>query len=131
MSVREIIRFFHQFDAEEYLSILKSERGAVDHPFQPDAYMVDDLPFYTPIEKAEYVYVLSFNRVPLSGVLIEALVNHPELVPDEALIYWTIEQELWFETTMGEARGKTVDVDPVERKYKRDLSQMTSVFLWI
>jgi hypothetical protein len=131
MSVREVIRFFHQFDSEEYLSILKNENGAVEHPSQPDAYMVDELPFYTPTEKEEYVYVLSFNHIPLSGVLIEALVNHPELVPDEVLIYWTIEQDLWLETTMGEVRGKNVDVDPDERKQKRDLSQIMSVFLWI
>jgi hypothetical protein len=131
MSVREVIRFFHQFDSEEYLSILKTERGAVDHPSQPDAYMVDDLPFYRPIEKTEFVYVLSFNRVPLSGILIEALVNHPEVVPDDVLIFWTIEQELLLETTMGEVRGNKVQVDPDERNHKHVMSQMMSVFLWI
>lgn len=131
MSVREVIRFFHQFDPEEYMSILKQERGAIEHPAQPDAYMVDNLPFYKPIEKKEYVYVLSFNHVPLPDILIEALVDHPELVPDEVLLFWTIEQEILVETTMGEVRGKNVDVDPEERSQKRELSQTMSVFLWI
>ena len=131
MSVREVIRFFHQFNPEEYLSILKGERGAIDHPSQPDAYMVDDLPFYKPIQKSDYLYVLGFNKVPLPDVLIGAMINYPELVPDEVLIFWTIEQELLLETTMGEVRGKAVDVDPDERNQKRDISQILSVFLWI
>lgn len=106
MSVREIIRFFHQCSPNEYLSILKRERGMVDHPSQPDAFVVDNLPFYKPIQKSDYLYILSFNKIPLPSALIEAMVNYPELIPDEILIYWTIEQELLLAASMGEVRRK-------------------------
>lgn len=127
MSVREVIRFFHQFDPEAYLSILKQEQGASVHPSQPNAFMVDELPFYRPHQAEEYVYVVGFNHVPLPGALIEALATHPELVPDEVLVFWTIEQEVLLEKTMGEVRSKIVEVDAAERAKYRDKSQ--TVFL--
>jgi len=106
MTVRENIQIFHQFDVETYLEILKTEQGAKDHPGQPGCYLVDDLPFYKPKQADEYVFVLGFNCVALPGLLIEALASHPELVPDEVLIRWTIEQDLLLDTTMGEIRSK-------------------------
>ena len=106
MSVRENIQIFHQFDVETYLEILKTEHEAKDHPAQPGCYLADDLPFYKPNQTDEYVFVLGFNCVPLPGLLIEALASHPELVPDDVLIRWTIEQELLLDTTMGEIRSQ-------------------------
>jgi hypothetical protein len=127
MSVREVIRFFHQFDPEAYLSILMREQGASPHPSQPNAYMVDELPFYKPQEAEEYVFVVGFNHVPLPSILIEALATHPELVPDEVLVFWTIEQEVLAEKTMGEVRNKIIEVDAAERDKCRDKTQ--TVFL--
>lgn len=127
MSVREVIRFFHHFDPDAYLAILAQEQGASTHPSQPNAFMVDDLPFYKPTQAEEYVFVVGFNYVPLPAVLIEALANHPELVPDDVLVFWTIEQEALVEKTMGEVRNKIVEVDAAERDKCRDKSQ--TVFL--
>lgn len=106
MSVRENIQFFHQFDLDTYLEILKADYGAREHPTQSGCYLIDELPFYEPKWIEDHVTVLSFNYVPLSSLLIAALVNHPELVPDEMLICWTIEQELLLDTTIGEIRSK-------------------------
>ena len=106
MSVRENIQIFHQFDLDAYLEILKAEHGAKDHPGQSGCYLVDELPFYKPKQTDEYVFVLGFNYAPLPGLLIEALASHPELIPDDVLIRWTIEQELLLDTTMGEIRSK-------------------------
>jgi hypothetical protein len=106
MSLKENIQFFHQFDPDAYLTILLGEYAAKEHPSQPDAYLVEELPFYKPEQIDDHVSVLSFNYVPLPSILINALVNYPELVPDEVLICWTIEQDLLLETTMGEVRNK-------------------------
>ena len=106
MSVRENIQIFHQFDVETYLEILKTEHGAEDHPSQSGCYLLDDLPFYKPKQTDEYIFVLGFNYAPLPGLLIDALANHPELVPDDVSIHWTIEQDLLLDTTMGEIRSK-------------------------
>lgn len=108
MSTRENIQFFHRFDVEVYLEILKSEQGTKEHPTQPGSYLVDGLPFYKPAQTDKYVFVLGFNLVPLSSFLIEALANHPELVPDHVLIRWTIEQELLLDITMEQVRSKVL-----------------------
>lgn len=118
MSVRETFRIFHPFDPDKYLVILQQEYGAKPHPAQPDAYMVDDLPFFKPRLAEDYVFVLGFNYAPLSGILIEALAGHPELLPDEAEVVWMIEQDSWFETTMGEARQRFLEMDATESKKK-------------
>jgi len=110
MSVREVFRIFHQFSPDDYLAILQRERGAVPHPSQPGAYLVDELPFYKPRSAEDYVFVTGFNYAPLSSVLIEALAEHTEIVPDEVLIVWMIEQDSWFETTMGEARQRFAEM---------------------
>lgn len=106
MSVIEEIVFFHRFDPQTYLEILKSERNATVHPSQPGAYMVEDLPFYSPKLEDEYVFVLGFNHTPLSGALVEALANHPELVPDEVEVKWMVEQDEFLTTTMAQVREK-------------------------
>ena len=106
MTVRENIQIFHQFDVGTYLEILKSEHGAKDHPAQDGCYLLENLPFYEPRQADEYVFILGFNFVPLPVLLIDALANHSELVPDGVLIRWTIEQEMLLDTTMGEIRNK-------------------------
>ena len=106
MTVRENIQIFHQFEIEAYLEILKSEHGAKEHPNQPGCYLADDLPFYKPRQINEHVSVLGFNLVPLPGVLLDAIANHPEFVPDETKVIWTIEQDLLLDTTMREIRSK-------------------------
>jgi len=106
MSIRENIQFFHHFDVDTYLSFLREESCAQKHPEQAGAYLLDDLPFYAPKQIDEHVSVLSFNYAPLPSILINALVNHPELVPDDVEIRWIIEQDLFLETTMGSVREK-------------------------
>ena len=61
---------------------------------------------YKPKQTDEYVSILGFNLVPLPNVLLDALANHPEMIPDETAIVWTIEQELFLQTTIGEIREK-------------------------
>jgi len=107
MSARENIQFFHVFDVDTYLRILVEEYEAKTHPKQADAYLLEGLPFYAPRQIGEHVSVLSFNYAPLPSILINALADHPELVPDEIKILWTIEQELCLETTMRELRANT------------------------
>ena len=55
---------------------------------------------------SEYVSILGFNLVPLPSILLDALANHPEIVPDETNVVWTIEQDLLLDTTVGEIRRK-------------------------
>lgn len=105
MSVRENIQFFHQFDVDTYLEILKEERGAIDHPNQDECYLIDGLPFYQPKWIEDHVSILGFNYVPLPDSLIHAVVNHPELVPDETVVLWLIEQDIFLETTMEKERS--------------------------
>jgi hypothetical protein len=106
MSTRENIQIFHPFDPNAYLRILKAEYRASKHPTQPGCYLIEDLPFYKPRWIEDHVSVLGFNYAPLSDVLIQALVHHPKLVPDEVMIIWVIEQELLFGTTMKTIRKK-------------------------
>src|SRR5688572_15208434 len=104
MSVRENIQFFYQFDIEAYLEILKTKYGATDYPKQSHCYLAEGLPFYKPKWIEDHVSILGFNYAPLSILLIEALTEHPELVPDEVSVVWTIEQELILATTMSQIR---------------------------
>jgi hypothetical protein len=123
MSVRERILVIPEFDIEKFVAILKDEHEVSDHPSQEDALLADDLPFYRPDQTEDYVYVVSFNHRPLPGLLLEALVNHPELVSDETLIFWTIEQEIYLETTVGDERGKAVQIDPELREKWREYAR--------
>jgi len=108
MTVRENIQIFHRFDVDTYLEILKAEYGAKEHPNQPGCYLVDDLPFYKPKQSDEYVNILGFNLVPLPGVLLDALADHLEIAPGDTAIVWTIEQELYLQTTIGEIRDRNL-----------------------
>jgi hypothetical protein len=104
MSLKENIQFFHKFDSDDYLAILLEEYDAREHPSQSNAFLIDDLPFYKPEQIEDHVSILSFNYTPLPSILINALAGHPELVPNDVEIRWTIEQDSFLETTMGAVR---------------------------
>ncbi len=106
MSMRENIQFFHPLGIEEYLDILKKEYGARDHPLQMECFLVGDpeLPFYKPQRQGDHVFVISFNHIPLSDLLVKALIDHPELAPDDMVIRWTLEQEIILEEKLGSLR---------------------------
>jgi len=108
MSIRENIQFHHRLDPEEYLEVLKNEYEVRNHPAQKDAFLIGDpgLPFYKPKQIEDHISVLGFNYAPLSDLLIQALVDLPDLVPDDVRICWTSEQDLILETTMGAIRKK-------------------------
>ncbi len=112
MSEIENIQFFHRFDPAAYLGILKSEWGAISHPSQPSAYIVKEVPFYQPREIEGHVSVLGFNYFALSAVLIDALATHPELVPDEVIVCWSVEQDLIWRSTMGKVRKSLATKSP-------------------
>ena len=100
MSLRENIQIFYPVDIERYLDILKTEYGAKEHPQQEDAFLIDGLPFYAPQLVEGYIFVLGFNMVPLSHLLIQAPAEHSELIPGSAKIQWTQEQDIVFDTTL-------------------------------
>lgn len=112
MSVKENIQFFHRFDPAVYLDILKNERGAINHPSQPNAYIANEVPFYEPKLIDDHVSVLGFNYFALPSVLIDALATHPELVPDEVIVCWSIEQDLLWKSTMGKVRKSLATKNP-------------------
>jgi hypothetical protein len=109
MSLRENIQFYYQLDPKDYLEVLKNEYDVRNHPVQKGAFLIDDprLPFYEPTQIEGHISVLGFNYAPLSDLLIQALAAHPDLIPDDVRISWTIEQDLIIETTMGAVREKT------------------------
>ena len=106
MSVRENIQIFYRFDIDTYLAILKDEHGTKVHPGQSGCYLIEDLPFYEPKWIEDHISILGFNYAPLSELLIQALVNHPEVIPDEAVVIWLIEQEMLLEKTFRQLRNK-------------------------
>ena len=108
MSLRENIQFFHQLDTDKYLDVLREEFGAHEHPSQSGAFIVDDLPFYKPRQIADYISIISFNYAPLPDLLIKALINHPDLAPDNMVIRWIAEQDVIMEATLAELRKKFI-----------------------
>ncbi len=106
MSVRENIEIYYPLRVEQFLETLSHEDEAQKHPDQAGAFIVEGLPFYRPRYVEDHISILSFNKVPLPYSLLRTLVEHPELVPDDVLIRWTIEQELLLDTTIGEIRRK-------------------------
>ena len=97
MGLRENIQIFHPVDIELYLEILNSEYGAQEHPQQAGAFLIDGLPFYAPQLAEGYVFIVGFNMLPLSHLLIRALANHPDIVPESAVVRWTHEQDIILE----------------------------------
>ena len=106
MSIHENIQFFHHVNIGEYLDILRVEFDAKEHPAQQGAYLLEGLPFYEPRQSEFYVHILGFNYAPLSSLLITALINHPELAPEDTFVQWTAEQELIVEGTIVELRSR-------------------------
>ena len=51
---------------------------------------------------------LDFNKIPISYSIVQALIEHRELAPDDVIVRWTQEQELIFESTLGEFEGDEV-----------------------
>ena len=96
MSYRECIQVFHPVDVQAYLATLRAEFGALPHPHEADAFLIDNppLPFYQPQILVDHLSILSFNYWPLSISLIEALLKHPELAPTNTQVLWTAEQDL-------------------------------------
>ncbi len=106
MSVRENIELYGGLDDERYIHTLTIEYGAVPHPDEKSAYIVEGLPFHAPRAAQDHLFILSFNNLPLPDALLEALVLHPELFPDDVLVRWTQEQDLILEATLGQLRGQ-------------------------
>ncbi len=73
----------------------------------PPFWKLEDRKFYAPGVADDHTTVLSFNNIPLPDSLIEAMVEHPELFPNDILIRWTQEQDLILEATLGQLRGQT------------------------
>jgi hypothetical protein len=116
MSIRENIQFFYPVDIGEYLNILKTEYEAQEHPAQPGAFIIRGIPFYKPRKGEDYISILGFNYAPLSGVLLRALIDHPELAPEKTFVQWTAEQELVVEGTLIELNEKLSNTELIGRK---------------
>lgn len=104
MSIRENIQFFRGFDIEEFLNILREEYDAIEHSDQSGDFLVEGIPFYKPHQFEDHVSILGFNYIPLPDTLIQALIDHPELAPDDTIVRWTQEQDIILEATLGELR---------------------------
>ena len=109
MSLRENIQVFHHIEPDKYLDVLKEAHNAQDHPSQLGSFLIDEAqPFYAPQQIKDHISILGFNYIPLPDQLIQVLIDHPDLAPDNTLVRWTQEQDLILETTLGELR-KTGD----------------------
>ncbi len=106
MSVRENLELYGLQDEGRYVELRTSEMGATKHTDKADAYIMERLPFYAPRRVEDHLSILSFNNAPLPDSLVDALVDHPELFPDDVLIRWTQQQELILEATPGHLRGQ-------------------------
>ena len=124
MSVRENIELYGLTDEEQYVEILIREFGAAKHSIQEDTYMLEGLPFYTPRLADDHLLILSFNNVPLPDSLVEALVSHPELFADDVIVRWTQEQDLRFEATLEQLRGRLANRQLPRRRIRTDLPPM-------
>jgi len=102
MSVRESIELYCKLDLEKYLEILGNEYVAQRPPSQPDEFVVDDLQYYSPKHNNDHIAILGFSKIPLPYSFLQAFIDRPDLVPDEVLDCWTIEQELLLEVLIGE-----------------------------
>ena len=106
MSIRENIELFGNVNSIKYLDVLNQEFKAQKHPAQENALIMDGLPFYEPKDQDDHISILGFNKTPLPYSLLQSLIEHPELVPDDTVVRWTQEQELILESTLGELRER-------------------------
>lgn len=102
MSIRESLQIYCMFNVDEYLEVLQKQYGTEFHPTQKGAFVVDGLPFYKPQKAEEYIFILSFNYMPLASALVWTLFEHPELVPADTHIRWMQEQDLVFDGAIGD-----------------------------
>ncbi len=107
MSIKENLELYCELDIEKYLRILDEESNVQPHPNQINSYLVDGLPFYRPRQTGDHISVLGFNKIPLSFSLIQALIDHPELVPNSTVVCWTQEQDLILKDTIGNLRRES------------------------
>jgi hypothetical protein len=91
MSVRENIELYGLPDEEQYVEILISEFGAAKHPNQAGTHILESLPFHALRLAGDQLSMLSFSHTPRPDSLIEALVDHSDLFPDDMLVRWTEE----------------------------------------
>ncbi len=89
MSVRENLELYGLQNSTHYVEVLSGEYGATKHPNQENAYVLEHRPFYAPRHADDHISILSFNNGPLPDSLIEALVDHPEVFPDDIIIRWS------------------------------------------
>lgn len=99
MALYECLRIYHEADTGQYLAILQKEFGVQPHPEQLGSFLIGEPPvaFYRPTRQEDYFYVLSFNYGLLPLCLVQALVDHPELVPPRTRVLWTAEQDLIYD----------------------------------
>ncbi len=107
MSVRENIELYGLRDSAEYVEVLRGEFGAAKHPDQENAYVLEQQPFYAPRPVEDHISILSFNSTPLPDSLIQVLVDHSKLFPDDILVRWTQEPDLILEATLRQLRGQS------------------------
>src|SRR5579859_3938904 len=102
MTYRECIWVEHEVDVFQYLAVLTGEFGAIANDGAAGSFLIGDppLPFYEPQLIDGRLAITGFNRIPLSPLLLEALVKHPELVPPETPVRWTEEQDLLIHITL-------------------------------
>ena len=100
MGLRESIQIIHPVDIDRFLDFLITEKGAEEHHQQPGAYLVDSLPFYKPQNAEGYVFILGFNMLPLSSVLIQALAERSDFAPGNTRILWILEQDILLDTPL-------------------------------
>jgi len=106
VSIRESLQIYQNFDIWAYLERLRADFGAVEHPNQGGAFLVEGLPFYHPEKADGDVFILGFNMVALPHALLQALIDHPKTFPGHTQIHWTQEQSLLLHATLGELRAK-------------------------
>jgi hypothetical protein len=119
MSLYESLRVYHSVEVDNYLDLLRNNYGAQPHPQQPESFIIGQppLPFFKPTRQEDYFSILSFNYRPLSIALIQALVDHPEIVPPTTRVLWTAEQDLIYE---GKLRNlaRRLEIKQVQRRKK-------------
>lgn len=104
MSCYECLAIYSPLDITRYLDVLQTEYGARPHPQQAYCFLIEEpsLPFYRPRQHGDHIAILGFNYAPLPGLLIHALINHPDLIAAETLVRWTAEQDLVVSGTLAE-----------------------------
>lgn len=64
MPVRENLELYGPQEQEQIIQMLIDESGAMIHPHQADAYILESLPFHVPGQVDDHASILSFNTLP-------------------------------------------------------------------